>query len=71
MIWNRQKRVLLIPTLLFLPSIASEVTFNRIGVPDNDMAMILSPDSINHIHVYLRHFRAYNSKANEHHDAIK
>jgi hypothetical protein len=71
MIWNRQKRVLAIPTLLFLPSIASQFTFNRMGLPDNDVqAMIYSPNSIDHIHIYV-HFGSHNSRANERHDTVE
>jgi hypothetical protein len=40
MIWNQQKRVLAIPAILFLTSIASECTLNRAGLPGNDSAMI-------------------------------
>jgi hypothetical protein len=40
LIWNRQKWVLAIPTLLFLPSIASKFTFNPACLPNIDTVLI-------------------------------
>jgi hypothetical protein len=71
MIWNRQKWVLAIPAILFLPSIASEFTLYRIGLPGNGSFMISSPDSIDHIPVYTRRFGPSNPRANERHDTVK
>jgi hypothetical protein len=50
--------------LVSVPSIKS-------GLPANESATILSPDSINRIPVYPRNFGTYNSRANEHHDKVE